>query len=163
MQEKKIIISIAFISAIILFGGAVIASKYSPGADVVSDEKVDVLVEKTSYDWGEIDINNGTVSQTFPIKNNGSSSLTLQNIATSCMCTTAKLTYNGQTSPDFGMHEKSNYSLSVLPGESADLTVTFDPAFHGPSGVGPITRQVIVETNDPDNQQLEFSLTAQVL
>ncbi|MCR4263468.1 MAG: DUF1573 domain-containing protein, partial [Candidatus Roizmanbacteria bacterium] len=160
---KKIIIIIAAISAIILFGGAMVASKYSPGADVVSDESAEVLVENNTHDWGEIGINNGTVEKTFSIKNNGSTALTLQNISTSCMCTTAQLIYNGQKSPAFGMHEKSEYVLSVPPGDSAELLVVFDPAFHGPSGVGPITRQITVETNDADNQQLEFTLTAQVI
>ncbi|MBI4136490.1 DUF1573 domain-containing protein [Candidatus Roizmanbacteria bacterium] len=163
MRERNIILGIVLVSALILFGGAIIASKDSPKTEAVSNENVDVYVDEKSFDWGEVDINNGKVEKTFAIKNNGSDPLLLRNVVTSCMCTTATLVYNGEKSPAFGMHQKSDYALSVLPGEAAELLVVFDPAFHGPSGVGPITRQILVETNDPDTQQLEFTLTAQVI
>ncbi len=50
----------------------------------------------------------------------------------------------------------------VSPGQEAQLEVIFDPAYHGPQGVGPINRLVAVETNDKSNSRIEFSLTGTV-
>lgn len=121
-----------------------------------------VALGETNYDWGDVGINDGNVTHTFDIKNEGSDPLELYNVVTSCMCTTATLKLGNEQSPEFGMHEKSAYVMKVLPGEIAQLNITFDPAFHGPSGVGPISRLIRVSTNDPGNSLLEFSLTANV-
>jgi len=61
------------------------------------------------------------------------------------------------------MHEKSSSVFEVKPGETAELLVEFDPAFHGPSGVGPITRTITMNTNDVKNPVLSFNLTANVV
>jgi hypothetical protein len=101
----------------------------------------------------------GIVTKEFEIKNTGNQTLKLFNVSTSCMCTTAKF----EGSPEiFGMHTKSNSVKEVAPHQSTKLQVIFDPAFHGPSGIGPITRQVSVQTNDPDHTELDFTLTAMV-
>lgn len=78
------------------------------------------------------------------------------------MCTTAQLIIGDTKSPEFGMHSKSAYVMEVPGGETAELKVVFDPAFHGPNGVGPINRQITVETNDPSSPVLNFMLTAMV-
>jgi len=70
---------------------------------------------------------------------------------------------SSQTSPKFKMHEKSSYVFEVNPGETAELIVEFDPAFHGPSGVGPITRTITMNTNDTKNSTLTFNLTGNVV
>jgi len=56
------------------------------------------------------------------------------------------------------MHNKSAYVFEVPPQQEAKLIVVFDPAFHGPNGVGPIDRFVTVATNDPSQPQLQFSV-----
>jgi len=70
---------------------------------------------------------------------------------------------SSQTSPKFKMHEKSSYVFEVNPGETAELIVEFDPAFHGPSGTGPINRTITMNTNDAKNPTLSFKLTAKVV
>ena len=45
-------------------------------------------------------------------------------------------------------------------GQEAQIEVVFDPAAHGPAGVGPISRNVFVETTD--GKKLVFEIKAQV-
>lgn len=163
MNDKRVTVGIIAITAVIIIGGAFLATKSEGQEQVLSSEQVEVSTGVTSHDWGEIGIDNGVVSANFEIKNEGSDNLRLSNIETSCMCTTAQLILGDAKSPLFGMHSKSAYYLEVPPGETANLSVVFDPAFHGPSGVGPITRQVKVLTNDSDEPELNFLLTAKVI
>ncbi len=131
--------------------------------EVASDEQVQLSVDETNHDWGEIDIDGGNVSHTFSIKNTGEGILKLHDVVTSCMCTTAQLKTADNSSRRFGMHEKSVTIFDVPPGETAELVVEFDPDYHGPSGVGSISRSVTMKTNDPDNPELAFRLVGNVV
>jgi len=79
------------------------------------------------------------------------------------MCTTAQLKTSEGTSKKFGMHESSTDVVKVKPGETAELIIEYDPAFHGPSGVGQITRIITMDTNDGKNSTLTFNLTGNVV
>lgn len=156
-----IIIAVSFF--IFIIGIAVFAlPKLNKTANVKISNNAQVEVVSNTHDWGEIGINNGKVEHVFDIKNTGNTSLSLFNISTSCMCTTAQIILDDNQSQLFGMHESSDYVAEVLPGKTANLKMVFDPAFHGPNGTGPITRQVIIKTNSQDQPQLEFNLTALV-
>lgn len=159
--------TLLIIITLVLFGGGVVflsktGSSEADNSQTATDANTKAVVEETSYDWGEIGINDGNVEKVFNIKNEGTGTLKLFNVVTSCMCTTAQLSLGDTKSPLFGMHTKSKYVLEVPSGQTAQLKVIFDPAFHGPSGIGPITRQIEVETNDPSTPQLSFMLTAVV-
>lgn len=162
MNDKNIIFGIVGVTVLIIGGGAWLSSGSGKTSEVAVADDVTVLVEESTHDWGDIPIDGGKVEKTFDIRNNGSGTLSLYNVSTSCMCTTAQLVWGEKKSPKFGMHDRSSYKLEVPGGETAQLKVVFDPAFHGPSGVGPIDRQVRVETNDADEQELSFALTAVV-
>lgn len=123
----------------------------------------EISIPEESYDWGEIDINGGVVNHSFIVKNEGNETLDLSNITTSCMCTTAKLIGDAEESPVYGMHSQSNYIMELAPQQSAKLYVEFDPAYHGPTGTGPITRIITIDTNDSDNKILNFTLTGTVI
>lgn len=164
MFERKFYGLVLGISILAVIGLAVIV-KDGPVDEpqgVSVNGNVGVEVPETSFSWGEIQMDSGSVEKVFEITNQGSDPLELSNVVTSCMCTTAQLSLGEITSPLFGMHGKSDYILSVPPAATAQLKVIFDPAFHGPSGVGPITRQIKVETNDPEMRELNFTLTAVV-
>ncbi len=113
--------------------------------------------------WGNIPINGGNVTKTFTIKNTGTGALKLFNVKTSCHCTKAHVTIAQENSPDFGMDGVSSWVGEVPPGRQAKLTVIFDPAFHGPQGIGSLNRFVLVETNDGGNPKLTFTLTGTVI
>jgi hypothetical protein len=95
------------------------------------------------WDWGTIPAR-PPVAQSFPIQNQGNEPLLVTGVTTSCGCTVAELS-----------------SSVIPPGQRADLVVIFDPAYH--ETVGPVTRVVWVETNDPDTPLLELRLDADVL
>lgn len=130
---------------------------------VAAATNASLTTDSTSFDWGTIQLNAGKVSKTFTITNTGSETLKLYEISTSCMCTTAQVKIDGTASPLFAMHQKSGWLGEVAAGKSAELEVVFDPAFHGPQGVGDISRQITVKTNAESSSELMFNLTAKVV
>ena len=156
-------ITVALISAGILILGATLVTKTSaPELQDSENTNLEVLGEKT-HSWNDIDINGGNVEHTFNIKNSGEGMLEITNFQTSCMCTEVQIDIKGEESPVFGMHSQSSWKGEIEPGESASIRVVFDPLFHGPQGVGPITRLVSFNTNDPNNKSVELQLTGNVI
>jgi len=149
---------------VLLLGLAVhFGMKTGATTEVITDSQVTMSVDSDSYDWGMIDYDGGIVSKTFTINNSGNTSLQLYKVETSCMCTTAQLKTPETTSRKYGMHDNSTDVFEVRPGETADLIVEFDPAFHGPSGVGSINRTVTISTNSSENLTLTFNLLGNVV
>ena len=162
IKQKAILIILGIITFAILGMGVWLLSRPVGVAVEKSDQAKAEITEKT-YDWGEIKINGGNAEKSFMIKNTGIGPLKLLDISTSCMCTTAQVIIDGKSSPLFKMHQKSAWTGEVQPGKEAELKVIFDPAFHGPSGVGAMTRQIEVATNDKNNPKLEFMLKGTVV
>lgn len=164
MNEKKFIILITLFTLVILFGGITLISNFTSTPQVSASRNAKAQTQDpTSFDWGTIPMNEGKVTKTFTIKNLGTDTLEVFNVKTSCHCTQANVTIDGTTSQNFGMSGISSWIGKVLPGKEARLNVIFDPAFHGPAGVGPINRFVSVETNDKGNSKITFTLTGTVV
>lgn len=164
MNEKKFVIATIVVTVLIVVGAVVFIGKSEANKPSVAlTEDVNVEVGETSYDWGTIKLSGGDAVKTFDIKNTGTTALKLYNVSTSCMCTTAQVLIDETKSPFFGMHQKSSWMGEVAPGKVATLSVVFDPDFHGPQGVGDISRQVTVATNDKSQPTLTFNLTAKVV
>ena len=119
---------------------------------------------RPSYDFGTISMAAGKVSTTYRIKNQGTQPLTLDRIYTSCMCTEASLVQaSGRKQGPFGMPGHGPLMpvrAQLAPDEVALLEVVFDPAAHGPSGVGRIERVVRVESKGAP--PLELGMVAMV-
>lgn len=164
MNEKKIILGTVILTIIILVGGIFLVSKSTSTPQISATVNAKAFVpDPTSFDWGTIPMNKGNAVKTFTIKNTGSDALKLFNVKTSCHCTKAFVTVGKDESPKFGMDTLSSWVGVVASGNEAKLTVVFDPAYHGPQGVGPINRFVSVETNDRANQKITFTLTGTVV
>lgn len=164
MNDKKIIIGFILLTTLMLGGGVYILTLTTANPAVVnSSQNAKIEVDSKTYDWGEIAYSGPDATKTFTIKNTGTDILKLTNIKTSCACTNAKVTIDGVVSPSFGMHTTSSWVGEIAPGKEANLSVAFDPDFHGPSGVGPVERLISVETNDTNNPKLEFSLKGVVV
>jgi len=165
MKSNKLLIAISVLTLIILGLGVWLLTRPTAdsqlGTSAASGGKAEVPV--TEFDWGTIDYGGGDAIAEFIINNPGSGPLSLSEVSTSCMCTTAQIIINDQKSPFFVMHQKSSWIGQIPPGVQAKLKVVFDPAFHGPSGVGPVVRQVVMKTNDPEHPKLEFNLTGTVV
>ena len=117
------------------------------GSNIYS-QSILVIEENPSFDFGEISMASGVVSFKAKLKNNGNESLIINKVYTSCMCTTAVINIKGQKSGPFGMpgHLSAGKANAIIgPGEKVIVKTIFDPAAHGPSGVGPIERQISVD------------------
>lgn len=104
-----------------------------------------------SFDFGTISMANGIVRHSFVITNAGSRPVTVRQMYTSCMCTEASLLMpRGLRMGPFGMPGHGmipTINQELAPGEEATIEVTFDPAAHGPAGVGRIERMIYLETD----------------
>ncbi len=165
MTDKKIIIGIILITILILGGGMFLLTKSSsaPSQGVTLSQNAKVEAIEKTFDWGVIKYSGDKATKTFIIKNTGSDPLKLYNVKTSCACTNASLTIDGKVSPSFGMHTQSSWTGEVAAGKEAILTVIFDQAFHGPTGIGPMERLISMQTNDLSSPTLEFKLTGNVV
>jgi hypothetical protein len=142
-----------------------VSAQAAPAAQAQAVQQPGALVSpRPGYDFGTISMAAGKVSTTYRIKNEGAAALSLDKIYTSCMCTEATLiTANGRKQGPFGMpgHGPLKPATGQLaPGETALLEVVFDPAAHGPSGVGRIERVIRVETKGA--APLELGMVAMV-
>lgn len=163
-----IVIFVGFFS-LILFSK--IYSSEKPIVDIKKEEDKNGLLGKSSknlavensfYDFGSIKMKDGKVKHEFKIKNQSSNSAEIESIYTSCMCTSATLISGDKRSGPFGMPghgfvPKVNEIINA--GTEAIIEVEFDPAAHGPSGVGRIERVVFVEEDNGSKIELRFAAT----
>lgn len=166
-------ILIAFFVGVLLVGAVFLARP--PEVVSVSDSDSDInglaittqdlTVSESAFDFGEISMAAGKVSKVFTVRNTSDAVKTITKMYTSCMCTDALLSIDQVESGPYGMPghgatvPRVDRQLNV--GQEATITVTFDPAAHGPSGVGAIKRTVSVETGDSATP-LQFSISAVV-
>lgn len=133
-----IVIVAAVVSAIVLWPKPDISALPNPvEMGTIPDQPKTVLVE---------------------IENVGNADLKITGLRTSCVCTSVVLELHGQDSPRFTGPEPSVTWLGVTmaPGESGTLRITYDPTLFG--DVGPTRRYVYVASNDPDTPELEIEL-----
>lgn len=164
MNDKKIIIGFVVLTLLILVGGVfVLSSTNTAPVKITASQNAKIEIDQKTFDWGNIPYSGGNATKTFNIKNTGTDALKLTGVKTSCDCTKAQISIDGKTSPYFSMHSTSSWVGEVAPGKEAQLQVIFDPAFHGPTGVGPMERLISVETNDIQNPKIEFFLKGVVV
>jgi hypothetical protein len=85
------------------------------------------------------------VNLNYVVVNTGNQDLVIDNVVTSCGCTTATLSHN------------------VIPrGHRADLAVRFDAGYHTVNPGEQVVRVVWLMTNDPDTPVAEARLTATI-
>lgn len=112
-----------------------------------------------SFDFGTISMAKGNVSHTFKVKNTSNEPVPVGKVYTSCMCTQVTFLKGGRSFGPFGMPGHASIpsiDQTLAPGEEATLEVVFDPAAHGPAGVGNIERMVFMETGDIKIMQVGF-------
>jgi|SRR3989344_2759516 len=162
MKDKGIILSILGFTLLIIIGGGFLVGKASSATNIQASLDVKIQIEERSFAWGEIKYDGAKAAKTFKIKNAGTDTLKVWNVKTSCACTSAQIRVGQDSSPLFSMHTNSSWVGQISPGAEAELEVVFDQRYHGPSGVGQITRQITMQTNDSSSPSLEFSLSGTV-
>ena len=104
------------------------------------------------YDFGSISMLKGNVEHEFAITNTTGTGLKITRAETSCMCTKAVLRLpDGNELGPFSMPGHGfNPSVNVVvrPDEIFVVRAIFDPAAHGPAGIGNIERAVILSTDN---------------
>lgn len=96
-----------------------------------------VSIPKTFHNFGSVGPDQ-VVHQEFVIANQGDAPLTISRAYTTCGCTTASFT-----------------GTVIPPGKVSVMTLRFDAGYHDTRGQT-VRRGVIIESNDPDNPQMEI-------
>ncbi len=167
-KQNKLILTIFGIIFLIAIGTIAVVNKSS-------NEKIDdsrysaglISVLENSFDFGTISMKDGKVSHRFEFKNEGSESLLINEVSTSCMCTTAFVYSNskGKSGPfgmgGHGVSAKTNIKIDAE--ENFSVEVFFDPNAHGPLGVGLNQRAVYLGTNSQKTPKVELQIQANVV
>ncbi len=122
-----------------------------------AQERPKVSVSSTFSDLGNMKVQDEKTAQ-FEIENKGNKPLQLYKISSSCDCTFGQVTIDEVKSPEFSMHAGSPWVGEVAPGKKAVLSVIYKPSIMPVSGV--VTRDVYVQTNDPEKSNLTFTIKA---
>jgi hypothetical protein len=160
-NSKNIIIgggiSVLLLAFVVLAINTIVAGK-SEATGLSADRAL--AVETTAYNFGTVSMAAGKVSQLFRVENTSDSPVMLSKMSTSCMCTAANLIIDGQRFGPYGMPGHGlplSVNQTLDPGQQASVEVVFDPAAHGPAGVGRIQRVVTLETDYGERLQLQIA------
>lgn len=110
-----------------------------------SNNGPNIQLELESFEFGDV-VNGNIVGKDVMIYNTGTAPLNIEQVTTSCGCTTAEVSQS-----------------EIAPDESAVLHIEFDSGAHGPEMTGTLTRQVFVATDDPDQPDLIVQFTVNVV
>ncbi len=137
-----------------------------PDSELARINPADVTVSPESIDIGKVIMKAGLVIKEYEIKNSSPSLLRLKKIVTSCMCTRAQVSVGDKRTRFYGMEmagdANPSISFDIPAGSLATLTVRFDPAAHGPAGVGVVNRSVYLTFADPVGTR-EVKFTGEVV
>jgi len=124
----------------------------------------EIVVRPMEYDLGNVEYSGGIVQREARLENRGEENLKISSIKTSCGCTEAQIIRGGNKSKKFGMHPNTlTWSETIPPGEEATLRIFYDPAAHGPEGIGPFRRAIWIESSDSDQEKVEVRIQGSVV
>ncbi|OGY08240.1 MAG: hypothetical protein A2782_00480 [Candidatus Blackburnbacteria bacterium RIFCSPHIGHO2_01_FULL_43_15b] len=154
-----IVLTFVVIGGLVYYVGA-----NPPGAaEIAKVENAKIEIPETKFSFGDIPFKGGLARHSFKIKNIGTSEITIGNLTTSCMCTKAYFQNGQEKSPEMVMGTRSAWTGKLAAGQEGEVVAIFDPAYHGPQGVGPISRVVSFETNDPAHSAVELIFDGNVV
>ncbi|MDO8430107.1 MAG: DUF1573 domain-containing protein [bacterium] len=157
MKNTILVTSIVFFAAVLFLWGRTGSSRPADSVALVTNSapakateaKVTDLIPV--YDFGPVSMLKGNVEHEFVINNTTDTDLAITQAETSCMCTRAILKLpDGKEKGPFGMPGHGftpSINAVVRPDEKLSVRVIFDPAAHGPAGIGRIEREVTLTTN----------------
>jgi hypothetical protein len=170
-RNMKVVIGAC--AMVLVLGGLIIAAMPQPGSNTMksvasrstsSASSAGALsAPESNFNFGSISMAKGKVTYRYWIRNTGTEPILIRKMYTSCMCTTAALVKGGRKFDPVGMAGHGSIPAineSMNPNEEAIIEVVFDPAAHGPAGIGPTDRVVTIENSA--GQPLELAFTANV-
>lgn len=156
-------------AVILALGGLIIAAMPEPGAkkpasvesrsSALANSAGTLRAREATFNFGSISMAAGKVTHRYWIRNADTEPILVRKLYTSCMCTTAALVKGGRKSDPYGMPGHGfipSINVPINPKEEAMVEVVFDPAAHGPSGIGPIERVVTIENSGGHPLELAF-------
>lgn len=115
---------------------------------------------ESAFDFGSISMAAGKVTHRFWFRNESDAPVLIRRIYTSCMCTTATFVKGMKIINSYGMPGHGPLPAvneTLIPGEAAFVDAIFDPAAHGPAGLGPTQRVVTIESGSGRPLELHFA------
>lgn len=162
--DAKILIGAIVVTVLLLVGGVVwVSSDKAPQRQ--EQGSATMTIDKKEEDFGNMKADEERTA-TFTITNTSPKYLRIWGVASSCDCTFASVVIGDKTTGEFNMSmhmgkDLKNWIGEVPPNEKALLKVTYRPKVMPVTG--PVTRQVTFSTNDPNNQNVEVGIKANVL
>jgi hypothetical protein len=147
VERKNKFVKYSVIAVIVL-----VAAFYLFNRDSNLAEAAIIKLDPTGYNFGDVSVRGGVVNTVMTIKNEGGSDLIINDMDSSCGCTTATISKDGVEGPVFGMKMHGTnpvgWSETLRPGETALLNIYYNPMVH-PDLRGPVTRAISLYSNDP--------------
>ncbi|MBI2405059.1 DUF1573 domain-containing protein [Candidatus Gottesmanbacteria bacterium] len=160
--DTKIILGAIVVSLALIIGAVVVLGKdNSPKRE--AQGTASMTIDKKSEDFGSMKVTDERTAN-FTITNTGDSVLRIWNVVTSCDCAFASVVINDRETGEFSMHrggQLGNWIGEIPAKQTALLKVTYRPKVMPVQG--PVSRQVTFATNDPNNSEVQVSVSANVL
>ncbi len=155
-MNKKIKSSIIIAAVVLGSLGLILLIKPAPdtGENLRADINSALVSGEQSFDFGTISMAAGDVGHDFMIRNEGNKAIEIEKMYTSCMCTTAYFVKDGSEAGPFGMPGHGfmpPLRKTIEAGEEFAVSVVFDPAAHGPAGVGKVQREIYLKNKSGDS------------
>jgi len=164
LAGRKLAVSAAVVALVL--GALVVVAR--PGQGPKAPPQVEapppvnriLAAKESSFDFGTVSMAAGKVTHRYWIRNTGASPITIRRLYTSCMCTTAALVKANRKYDPYGMPGHGfmpTINAPMAPDEAAMVEVVFDPAAHGPAGIGRVDRFVTLQTDREPPLELAFT------
>ena len=162
-NNLKLIIGGIIASLIVVIGGAILLSASDKPVEREKLGTASLEIDKTAQDLGTMKSDEEKTAE-FIITNTSNNPLRIWKVNTSCDCTFVTFKIGGKEAGEFNMHQGAamrNWMGEVPVGSKAILTVIYRPKIM--PVVGKVNRQVSFANNDPKNENVEVSISANVL
>ena len=157
------LIAVGVLVAVFLLGRPQAVRESGASLGAVSSVVTVLAAEESDFDFGSISMAAGLVRHSYRVRNMSDAPVMITRMYTSCMCTNASFIRGSERRGPFGMPGHGMVPTlreSIAPGEEVTIEAVFDPAAHGPAGVGQVNRSIYLE-NDA-GEPLEIGFTALV-
>lgn len=167
--ETKFLVGTLLVTIVIITAAVFWISKISGGTSgtnpnvdrfVNNVQAQGITINRESIDIGKVAYGGGIVSNSYEIKNTTDKMVKLRKIVTSCMCTKARVKFGDKNTKFYAMEMNGDKNPIIdydFPaGATAQVEFNFDPAAHGPAGIGLIDR-VITLYFDTGYIELKFN------
>jgi Protein of unknown function (DUF1573) len=136
------------------------AQATSPASSAAPLRAGALKARESQFEFGPISMAGGKVSHRYWFRNESAAPVLIRQVYTSCMCTTATLVKGMRVIGSYGMPGHGPLPAvneTLAPDEAAYVDVVFDPAAHGPAGLGHTERVVTIEPGAGAPLQVAFT------